>query len=109
MALIFVVDAITAQPGKAGAVLDAYMRDYAPAARERGMTLEQKLITPPIVLKGSGMNRLTFIWSLPSLDGWWRMRFTAAFDPRITAFWTALKPLIANRERHAHEEVADHV
>lgn len=106
---VFVLDRITAQPGQARAVLDAYMANYVPNAAERGMTLRHSWVNPPLALNGSHSHTLTFIWSVAGTPGWWQMRLTAAFDPSVGAFWAALKPLIIERSRTFHEEASKHV
>ena len=45
---VYVVDELVAKPGDGRVLLDAYMADYAPGARARGMTLEQVLVSPPL-------------------------------------------------------------
>jgi hypothetical protein len=105
---IFIVDQIDALPGQAGAVREAYLADYAPGARGRGMSLLHEWITPPIAIQEHGA-RLTFVWTVADVEGWWRMRLGATLDPGIDAFWGRLAPLIAGRERTFHEAAGRHV
>jgi hypothetical protein len=104
---VYVVDRLTAKPGQAKAVFDAYMRDYAPGARERGMVLEQGLLDPAIFRRGDGVNRLTFTWSLAGIQAWYGMRFAALADPRVAAFWSRISSMIQHRERTMHQQAGD--
>jgi hypothetical protein len=104
MTAIYVVDRIARLSGRAQEILEAYMRDYAPGARSRGMMLEHTLMHPPVLLRAGARNRLTFIWSLADLDAWWRMRMSASGDPAVTAFWQGISPLIAGHERSFHKD-----
>jgi hypothetical protein len=106
---VFIVDSITAMPGQARAVLDAYMSAYVPGATKRGMTLLHSWVSPPLPLKGDRANTLTFIWSVPGISGWWQMRLGAAFDPSVEAFWSALAPLILERSRNFRDDASRHV
>ncbi|HZP29785.1 MAG TPA: hypothetical protein VFC99_12590, partial [Acidimicrobiia bacterium] len=42
---------------------------------------------------------LVLLWELPDVPAFWRMRTTAARDPRVTEFWEGISPLLAGRER----------
>jgi hypothetical protein len=108
MAKIIVTDIIDAAPGQAGAVHKAYMDDYAPTARARGMELQDALISPPILLAEQS-NRLTFIWSVPDTPGFWKQRLGGAGNPAVRGFWARIAPLIVWRDRRAHEEASAHV
>ena len=109
MGEILIVDAITAKPGKARELLDAYLADYAPGARARGMTLRHTLIEPPLRMQGDLVNTLSFVWAVDGVEGWWRARFAATFDPAIAGFWKTIAPLVQHRTRTNHGEAADHV
>ncbi|RVT90866.1 hypothetical protein [Sphingomonas crocodyli] len=108
MAKITITDIIDAAPGRAAEVHKAYMDDYAPTARARGMELEQALISPPIYLTGQS-NRLTFVWSVPDTAGFWKARLGGAGMPAVRGFWAKIAPLVVWRDRRAHEEAAAHV
>jgi hypothetical protein len=45
---VFVIDRVLTQAGCARRFVDAYLAEYAPGARERGMTLRDVLVSPPI-------------------------------------------------------------
>ena len=108
MAKVTITDIIDAAPGRASEVHKAYMDDYAPAARARGMELRDALISPAIYLTEQS-NRLTFIWTIPEEIGFWKVRHAASADPGVRAFWTKIAPLVVWRERLSHEEAAAHV
>jgi hypothetical protein len=104
---VYVVDRLISKPGQARAVFDAYMRDYVPGARERGMVLERSLLAPAIILRGNQTNRLTFTWSLADVQAWYGMRFGALTDPRVPAFWNKISSMVEHRERTMHQEASD--
>ena len=66
---IYILDEVTAQPGKAQEFLRLYMAEFAPAARERGMTLEFTWTTPAMWLDDQS-NMLFLIWSCKGAPGW---------------------------------------
>ena len=59
-------------PGRAREFIDRYLAEYAPGARERGMTLRDVLVSPPIWFDDQP-NTVTVIWTLPSAQAWWEM------------------------------------
>ncbi len=105
---VFIVDAIDAEAEQVSAVRHAYLNEYAPGARERGMVLQYDWLSPPLVLK-EGRSRLTFVWAVAGLEGWWAQRFAGGFDPGVEAFWRRLAPMIIGRTRTFHEAASRHV
>ena len=99
---VFIVDALTAQPGAARTVLQRYLDDYAPGALRRGMVLRHRWISPPPDLGDGGGNLLSFTWAVAGTQAWWRQRLAAVADPSVAQFWTALQPLVAHRTRRVH-------
>lgn len=65
------------------------------------MTLDKALVSPPVVLE-DGQNVLTFIWTVPDLPAWWKMRIEGSMDQEALAFWAAIEPDIQGRERTFH-------
>jgi hypothetical protein len=106
-AAIFVVDELVAKPGQARTVLELYTNAYAQGARSRGMVLCHSWISPPLVIEGNQSNRLTFVWSVKGIAGWWKMRRGALSDPATSAFWVGLEPLIEERHRRFYGETGD--
>ena len=96
--LIQAVDEIVAKPGEGKALLDDYLERYAPAARERGMVLEQILVSPPMWLDDQS-NALTFRWSIADTAGWWQMRFVGGNDPAVAAWWAEVDARAVSRRR----------
>jgi hypothetical protein len=96
MGRIYILDEVEPLPGRIAAYRDAYLAQYAPAARERGMTLESVRQSPAIELPEGG-TVLEFLWSVPDLDGWWRMRFTGEADKQ--AWWSRSDTLARTRRR----------
>ncbi len=103
---IYVVDQITPKVGQAKAFLDAYMAKYAPAARERGMTLVHRWISPPMWLEEQ-TNTLTIIWSVQGAPAWWHMSHLGRRNPDVAGFWKAVAPMIENRHRSFSSAVED--
>lgn len=48
MGAVYVVDRVVTKPGCARRFVDTYLAEYAPGARDRGMTLRDVLVSPPI-------------------------------------------------------------
>ena len=96
VARIWILDEIEPKPGLIDRYRREYLADYAPAARDRGMTLESVRMTPPVALPAGG-NRLHFLWSVPDLAGWWRMRFAGEADKQ--RWWARSAELAVTRTR----------
>jgi hypothetical protein len=109
MSAVFIVDTLTALPGKADEVLNRYLADYAPEAEARGMSLRHRWLSPPVGLGPAASNTLTFVWSVEGVAGWWRARLAAVTDPAVAGFWAGVAPLLADRSRRVHGEAAEHV
>ncbi len=67
-------------------------------AAERGMTLEQTWLTPPVELFDQP-NTLVYLWSVPDAAAWWAMRGAAGRDPSVSEFWTDMDALCLERQR----------
>lgn len=95
--MIRILDEITARPGMAAALETAYREGYFPLAEKRGMTLEAAWMAPPAPMPDKP-NSLTFLWSVPDVPAWWKMRY-GAFDPQVAAFWQSIEPMVLERRR----------
>ncbi|WKG05937.1 hypothetical protein [Mycolicibacterium sp. HK-90] len=95
---VYVVDRILTKPGKARVFIDRYLAEYAPGARERGMTLEHVLVSPPIWLDDA-TNIVTVTWSLPSPLAWWQMTWKGRPDPALGQWWSEIGYLVLERSR----------
>lgn len=97
---VFVIDRVVTRPGRAREFVDAYLSEYAPGARERGMTLRSVLVSPPIWFD-TEPNTVTITWSLPSARAWWEMTWQGRPDPALGAWWDRVAALIVERDRSA--------
>lgn len=106
---IYVLDEIVIQHSQSARLHDAYIAEYAPAARARGMHLESAWRSPPVELADRPMT-LRFLWSVPDIAGWWRMRLGAArADPGLdveiegddqkTQWWRFVDSIAISRKR----------
>lgn len=101
MSRIIVIDEVWPLTGMVEAYRDAYLSDFAPRARQRGMTLEAVLLSPPVILEEGG-NRITFIWSLPDAPAFWTMRF-AEYDME-KVWWEDGAKMAHRQERSIHTD-----
>ncbi|MGA9493203.1 MAG: hypothetical protein WBV80_23560 [Mycobacterium sp.] len=95
---VFVVDRVVTKAGCARQFVDAYLADYAPGARERGMTLRDVLVSPPIWYDDD-VNIVTVTWTLPSPRAWWEMTWKGRPDPALGEWWSRISGLVAERSR----------
>jgi hypothetical protein len=102
----YVLDEITAKPGKAKALLETYLSDYAPAARERGMVLDRVLVSPPLWMDEQP-NTLHITWTIAGAPGFWSMSHQGRRNPAVRAFWDSVEPLIETRSRRFLAASAD--
>lgn len=105
--LVFVIDDLVAAPGQGEALLRAYLEQYAPGAKRRGMTLVHQLVSPACWLPDTS-NRLLFIWTVVGAEGAWAMKHAGRQDPQLAAWWTEQAPrLVASRTRAICAEASD--
>lgn len=103
---VYVIDRVITSPGCARKFIDTYLSGYAPAARERGMTLQRVLVSPPIWFSDQ-TNTVTIIWSLPSPRAWWEMTWQGRPDPALGEWWAGIEELVVERARSVAAEAAD--
>jgi len=104
---VFVIDDLTAKPGRGEELLRAYLERYAPGATRRGMSLVHQLVSPAYWLP-DGSNRLLFLWSVAGAGGAWAMKHAGREDPELLAWWTEEAPqLVASRTRSICAEAPD--
>jgi hypothetical protein len=60
------------------------------------MTLEAVRLEPPVELPEGG-NTISFLWSVPDVQGWWTMRMGS--DPEKGAWWARSDALSVSRAR----------
>ncbi|MGX9792472.1 hypothetical protein [Mycobacterium sp. MMS18-G62] len=104
--LVYVIDRVVTQPGCARKFVDYYLAEYAPGARERGMTLRDILVSPPIWFTDRS-NTVTITWQLPSAQAWWEMTWKSRPDPTVGQWWAHIDELIAERSRSVAAAVND--
>lgn len=98
MATVFVIDRVLTKPGQTRRFVDRYLAEYAPGARERGMTLLNVLVSPPIWFDDQS-NTVTITWSLPSPLAWWQMTWQGRPDAAVGQWWSAIDELVVERTR----------
>lgn len=96
--LVFVIDRVVTRPGCARRFVDAYLAGYAPGARDRGMTLRDVLVSPPIWFEDQ-VNTVTITWTLPDVRAWWEMTWKARPDPALAEWWSQIGELVQERSR----------
>lgn len=98
---VFVIDRVVTRPGCARRFVDTYLAEYAPGARERGMTLHDVLVSPPIWFDASEgqVNTVTITWTLPDVRAWWEMTWQGRPDPAVGEWWSRIGELVAERSR----------
>ena len=87
--------------GDAHGPVAGYLAEYAPGARERGMTLRDVMVSPPIWFDGSDeqVNTITITWTLPSAPAWWQMTWKGRPDAALGQWWVQVGELVAERSR----------
>ena len=92
------LDELTVEPGNLDAVRRLMADGYMAGAADRGMTLEQTWLTPPVELFDQP-NTLVYLWSVPDAAAWWAMRGAAGRDPGVSEFWAEMGDLCIHRQR----------
>lgn len=103
---VFVIDRVVTRPGCARRFVDAYLADYAPGARARGMTLRDILVSPPIWFDDDA-NVITATWTLPGARAWWEMTWKGRPDPTLGEWWSRIDELITERSRTCAARAGD--
>jgi len=103
---VFVIDRVVTQPGRCKEFVDRYLAEYAPPACERGMTLRDILVSPPVWFTDHA-NTVTITWQLPSAQAWWEMTWKGRPDPSIGQWWADIDELIAERSRSVAAAASD--
>lgn len=92
------IDRVVTTPGCAQKFIDAYLAGYAPGARDRGMTLRDVVVSPPIWFDDRS-NVVTVTWTLPSPQAWWQMTWQGRPDPAVARWWDSITDLVVERTR----------
>ena len=95
---IHILDELTVEPENLEEVRRLMTEGYMAGAAERGMTLEQTWLTPPVELFDQP-NTLVYLWSVPDAPAWWAMRGAAGRDPSVAEFWAEVDAHCVERQR----------
>ncbi|MFB7874664.1 hypothetical protein ACFC06_05380 [Nocardia sp. NPDC056064] len=98
MSTVYVIDTVVTKPGRAREFVDAYLRDYAPGARDRGMRLERIVVSPPVWFPDAS-NTVIATWTLDGAHGWWEMTWRGRPDESVRRWWTRAQEWILERSR----------
>jgi hypothetical protein len=104
--VVFVIDRVITRPGCARRFVDTYLAEYAPGARDRGMTLRDILVSPPIWFDNQ-VNTVTVTWTLPSPQAWWEMTWKGRPDPTLGEWWSKIGELVQERSRSVAAAAGD--
>src|SRR5262245_25141890 len=103
---VYVIDHVVTHPGRGREFIDRYLAEYPPGAHERGMTLRDILVSPPVWFTDQS-NAITIRWSLPSARAWWEMTWKARPDADIGHWWADISTLLVERSRTVAAEADD--
>ncbi|WP_342246694.1 hypothetical protein [Pseudomonas sp. OTU5201] len=95
--MIHILDEIPLVAGRVAQVLEALDRLYLPACSGRGLTLEQRWVSPPVVVPGQP-NTLWLLWRVADVPAYYAMRSAAGAEVR--AFWDLVEEGGSCRRRH---------
>lgn len=95
---IRILDELTVEPENLDEVRRLMTEGYMAGAAERGMTLEETWLTPPVELFDQP-NTLVYLWSVPDAPAWWAMRGAAGRDPSVAEFWAEVDAHCVERQR----------
>jgi hypothetical protein len=103
---VYLLDEMTPRPGMWDKCRGAYLNEYAPGARSRGMVLEQVWATPPFPLQErTGLNSLMVLWSVGSAAEYWQMRLQA--EAAKAEFWGRVVNMTVARHRSVLSDLGD--
>lgn len=103
---IWIIDDVVVRPGQGQAFLATYLKDYAPGAASRGLTLVHQMVEPAMWLDDEP-NRILFIWSAPDAGAIWVSKHVARGTADVTTFWeVTAPPFIISRERSITAEAS---
>lgn len=93
---VYIHDEIVVPHTRLAQIRTAYVEEYAPGARERGMMLEGAWRSPPIDLPDRE-STLHFLWSVPDVGSWWSMRL-ASVEAK-SHWWSFVDSIAISRKR----------
>ena len=95
--MVLIQDQIRVAADKLTSLQALFDKHYYPAARERGMTLLEWRVSPPLLL-ADGQATIWQRWQVADIGAWWAMRAQAG-TPEVAAFWREVDALCDFRER----------
>lgn len=104
--MINVLDVLAVVPGCVDDVRHRVDDEYRPLMAELGTQLVRMWLAPAVELHDQP-TELVLLWELADVPAFWRMRTAAGRDRRILAFWDAVAPMLAGRERKVMCDPAD--
>ena len=96
--MVHVSDLLAVAPGHLDEVRRRVLDDYGPVMTELDVQLVHTWINPAVELIDRP-TELLLLWEVPDVAAFWRARRMAAADARVLAFWDAVTPVLASRER----------
>lgn len=104
---LYIVDRVVLRPGRVREFIDAYVRDYVPGARSRGLELDRILVTPPVWVDGEE-HTVTATWLVDGPGQWWQAAVAGRHDPAPARWWHSMAELIIDRT-HSTEARAEEI
>ncbi|MGE8318595.1 MAG: hypothetical protein ACN6O3_07575 [Comamonas sp.] len=95
--MIQILDEILIAPERIPDVLALLDERYLPKAAARGLTLQQRWVSPPVAIDGQP-NRLWLLWQVPDVWGYYGMRLGAGAE--VVEFWSTVDSWCERRARH---------
>lgn len=95
--MVLIQDQIRVPANKLSALQTLFHERYLPAAEQRGMTLLESRVSPPLLL-AEGEATLWQRWQVADIGAWWAMRAQAGM-PAVAEFWADVDALCNFRER----------
>ena len=95
--MIQILDEILLAPEHIPTLLALLEQRYLPQAVVRGLTLQQRWVSPPVAVPGE-LSRLWLLWQVPDVWGYYAMRLGAGAEVR--EFWAAVDECSQHRHRH---------
>lgn len=95
--MVLIQDQITVASDKLDALQQLFRERYVDAAAQRGLTLLETQVSPPLLL-ANGTATLWLRWKVADVGAWWAMRAQAG-TPDVANFWQAVDELSEHRER----------
>ena len=94
---VFILDELELRPGMLAPFRKAFLAQYAPGARQRGMRLLHTWVTPPVELETGG-TKVVLVWQLDGVSGFWTMRSQNG-GPETAAWWQNCEQFVVSRTR----------